>query len=313
MSRSIIASQLDAAANAALRAQLPEHQVLDLAPDQLPSDIPADVLIVRPLHLRNRALPRPEGWPWSLRWVQLASAGIDGYPQWLLEGLPVTSGKGCNAQQVSEFALALIFAAAKQLPQLWVKHSDWRLSALAPIAGQRLGIFGFGHIGQALAHKALALGMQVQALNRPGQAIAELPGVSRAETLAELFGNADHLVLAAPLTAATRGLIDAGVLAQAKPGLHLINIARGGLLDQQALLGALDEGRIGRASLDVSDPEPLPDGHPLYRHPQVYLSPHTAAISADGPQLLLQRFLDNFARYAQQAPLHNLVDAQRGY
>ena len=120
-------------------------------------------------------------------------------------------------------------------------------------------------------------------------------------------------MLAAPLTPATRGLIDRQVLGAARPGLHLINIARGGLLDQHALLEALDSGAIGRASLDVTDPEPLPAGHPLYRHPRVFLSPHNSAISEEGYPAFLDAFIANFHRYREQLPLANLVDTARGY
>ncbi|WNW10340.1 D-isomer specific 2-hydroxyacid dehydrogenase family protein [Pseudomonas sp. DTU_2021_1001937_2_SI_NGA_ILE_001] len=314
MSASLIASQLDAAANQWLRERLVDHQVLDLPLGQPNLDVPADVLILRPLNVRGQRVDEvPVGWPWGLRWVQLVSSGIDFYPDWVFHGPPVTSGRGANAEQVAEFALALIFAAAKQLPGLWVKDAAWQLSPLSPVRGRTLGILGFGSIGQSLAHKAVALGMQVLALSRPGQAIAEQPGVTRAETLQQLFAGSDHLVLAAPLTPATRGLIDRQVLSHARPGLHLINIARGGLLDQQALLEALDSGRIGRASLDVSEPEPLPDGHPLYHHPRVFLSPHTSAISTDGYPAFLEAFIDNFHRYREQAPLANLVDTRRGY
>ncbi|QXH53428.1 dihydrofolate reductase [Pseudomonas fakonensis] len=314
MSHSIIASQLDPQANQALRERLVDHEVVDIPFGQLNLEVPADVFILRPVNIRGQQVDiPPPGWPWNLKWVQLVSSGIDFYPDWVFQGPPVTSGKGANAEQVAEFALALVFAAAKQLPGLWVKDADWQLTPLAPVRGRILGILGFGSIGQSLARKAVALGMRVLALSRPGQPIAEIAGVERAEDLRQLFAGSDHLVLAAPLTPATRGLIDRQVLAHARPGLHLVNIARGGLLDQQALLEALDSGLLGRASLDVTDPEPLPVGHPLYQHPRVFLSPHTSAISADGYPALLDAFVANFHRYREQAPLANLVDTARGY
>ncbi|WDY55835.1 D-isomer specific 2-hydroxyacid dehydrogenase family protein [Pseudomonas sp. PSKL.D1] len=314
MSHSIIASQLDSQANQTLRDRLADHEVIDIAPGQLTLDVPADVFIVRPINVRGQRVDTPPpGWPWGLKWVQLVSSGIDFYPDWVFRGAPVTSGKGANAEYVAEFALALVFAAAKQLPGLWVNNADWRLTALAPVHGRTLGILGFGSIGQHLARKAVALGMRVLALSRPGQPIAEVPGVEQADDLSELFAGSHHLVLAAPLTPATRGLINRQVLAHARPGLHLINIARGGLLDQQALLEALDSGLVGRASLDVTDPEPLPAGHPLYHHPQVFLSPHTSAISEDGYPAFLDAFITNFHCYREQLPLANLVDTDRGY
>jgi phosphoglycerate dehydrogenase-like enzyme len=112
----------------------------------------------------------------------------------------------------------------------------------------------------------------------------EVPGVQAARDIHELFARADHLLLAAPATAQTYRVVDRAVLASAKPGLHLINVARGSLIDQDALREALDAGQIGLASLDVSDPEPLPENHWLYRHPRVRLSPHT---SANSPQVYL--------------------------
>lgn len=310
---SVIASQLDAHSNDFLRQHLPGHRVLDLSPEQFNAER-ADVVILRPVNVRGRRVDQPPlGWPWSLRWVQLVSSGIDFYPGWLFQGPPVTSGKGSNAEHVAEFALAAIFAAAKQLPNIWVKDDDWRFTALQPVHGRTLGILGLGSIGRSLAGKALALGMRVVALGRPGQPPSDLPQVQVAEDLHQLFAQADHLVIAAPLTAQTRGLIDRQVLASAKPGLHLINIARGGLLDQQALLQALEAGWVARATLDVTEPEPLPAGHPLYSDPRVFISPHTCAVSTEGIRAFAEDFLVNFNRYQQGLTLRNLVDPERGY
>ena len=310
---SVIASQLDPQANELLRQLLPGHRVLDLSPDQFNAER-ADVLIVRPVNVRGRRVDQPPpGWPWSLRWVQLVSSGIDFYPDWLFQGPPVTSGKGSNAEQVAEFALAAIFSAAKQLPNIWVKDDDWSFSPLQPVRGKTLGILGLGSIGRALAAKAHALGLRVIALGRPGQPLDASVPVEAVTDLQQLFGQSDHLVLAAPLTAQTRNLIDRDVLASARPGLHLVNIARGGLLDQQALLQALEAGWIGRATLDVTEPEPLPAGHPLYSDPRVFISPHTCAISTEGIRGFAEDFVENFQRYRQEQPLRNLVDHQRGY
>ncbi|MHA6195688.1 D-isomer specific 2-hydroxyacid dehydrogenase family protein [Pseudomonas wadenswilerensis] len=310
---SVIASQLDPEVNELLRQRLGGHRVIDLSPDQFNAER-ADVLIVRPINVRGRRVDEaPRGWPWSLRWVQLVSSGIDFYPDWLFQGPPVTSGKGSNAEQVAEFALAAIFSAAKRLPEIFVKDDDWSFSTLQPVRGKTLGILGLGSIGKSLAAKATALGLRVIALGRPGQPLEAGVPVEAVADLHQLFAESDHLVLAAPLTAQTRGLIGREVLASAKPGLHLINIARGGLLDQQALLWALDAGLIGRATLDVTEPEPLPAGHPLYSDPRVFISPHTCALSTEGFRGFAEDFLDNFQRYRQAQPLRNLVDHQRGY
>ena len=316
MSQTIV-SQLDAEANAYLRERLPQQRIVEIpfGPEGL-AQIPADAstLIVRPINVRGVELKdAPAGWPWSLQWVQLASSGIDFYPHWLFDVEQVASAKGANANHVAEFALAAIFSAAKQLPDIWVKNDDWHFTYLQPVKGATLGILGLGSIGQSLAHKAQALGMRVIALGRPGHAIAEIPGIEAARDIHHLFAEADHLVVVAPLTAETRHLLDRDVLGSAKPGLHLINLARGGLLDQNALLEALDSGSIGRATLDVTDPEPLPNDHPLYLHPRVRISPHTSALSTDGKRKFVDDFVANFQRFQAQAQLENLVDIGRGY
>ncbi|NWA68182.1 D-isomer specific 2-hydroxyacid dehydrogenase family protein [Pseudomonas reactans] len=310
MSQVIIASQLDEDFNEVIRERLakihPQAQVIGV-PVGVPSDLPpqANILLLRPINVRGYTAPDtpPPGWPYGAQWVHLVSSGIDFYPQWLFNGPPVTTSRGSAADNLAEFALAAIFAAAKHLPDIWVKDSQWNFTALRPLKGTTLGILGFGAIGERLAQKALALGIKVVAL-RQSQA-PFTAGVDAAKDIHDLFARADHLVVAAPLTESTRQLINRDVLGSAKPGLHLINIARGGLLDQEALLEALDNGRIGLASLDVTQPEPLPDGHPLYSHPRVRLSPHTSAISTNSKEEIAETFLANLERYVANAELYN--------
>ncbi|MDD1147298.1 D-isomer specific 2-hydroxyacid dehydrogenase family protein [Pseudomonas sp. TNT2022 ID357] len=309
-----IASQLDEGFNQQLRQSLPGVEVLSL-PRGLPSDLPGDiqVLLAAP-HADFRDAPEPPaGWPFGLCFVQLVTSGLDYFPRWLFQDLPVASARGSTAESIAEFALAAIFAAAKQLPQVWIERAEhWQQQPLASVAGSTLGLFGFGSIARELAPKAQALGMQVLALRRSAQPF-EVPGVQPVADLHQLFARADHLLLAVPLTEHTRRIIDADVLAAAKPGLHLINIARGALIDQPALLQALETGRIGLASLDVADPEPLPAGHAFYRHPRIRLSPHT---SANSPRVYLNiaRLLGrNLQRWGDGLPLENPVEIQRGY
>lgn len=309
-----IASQLDEGFNQQLRQSLPGVEVLSL-PRGLPNDLPGDiqVLLAAP-HADFRDAPEPPaGWPFGLCFVQLVTSGLDYFPRWLFQDLPVASARGSTAESIAEFALAAIFAAAKQLPQVWIERAEhWQQRPLASVAGSTLGLFGFGSIARELAPKAQALGMQVLALRRSAQPF-EVPGVEAVADLHELFARADHLLLAVPLTEQTRRIIDADVLAAAKPGLHLINIARGALIDQPALVQALDTGRIGLASLDVADPEPLPAGHAFYRHPRIRLSPHT---SANSPRVYLNiaRLLGrNLQRWSDGLPLENPVEIQRGY
>src|SRR5471032_2380869 len=173
MSQVILASQLDEDYNAVIRERLasihPEAQVIGV-PVGVPSDLPpqANILLLRPINVRGYTAPDtpPPGWPYRVQWVHLVSSGIDFYPQWLFNGPPVTTSRGSAAENLAEFALAAIFAAAKHLPAIWVHDSTWRFTPLTPIKGTTLGIFGFGAIGQSLATKALALGIKVIALRR---------------------------------------------------------------------------------------------------------------------------------------------------
>jgi phosphoglycerate dehydrogenase-like enzyme len=130
------------------------------------------------------------------------------------------------------------------------------------------------------------------------------------DDLDELLELSDHVVLAAPLTAATRGMLGAERFARFRPGAHLVNIARGGLVDHDALLAALTDGRVGRASLDVTEPEPLPADHPLRAHPGVFLSPH---VSWSGQTRFVEILLDNVGRWTAGEPLLNRVDLDQGY
>ena len=314
MTHVIIASQLDEDYNDVIRARLrtvhPEAQVIGV-PVGVPSDLPpqANILLLRPINVRGYTAPEtpPPGWPYGAQWVHLVSSGIDFYPQWLFNGPPVTTSRGSAADNLAEFALAAIFAASKHLPDIWVKDSQWNFTPLRPVKGTTLGILGFGAIGERLAQKAHALGIKVVALRQSPTPFG-IDGVEAARDIHDLFARADHLVLAAPLTEATRHIVDRDVLGSAKPGLHLINIARGGLVDQEALLEALDNGQIGLASLDVTEPEPLPDGHPLYTHPRVRLSPHTSAISTDSRNEIADTFLANLERYVLGVELVNLAN-----
>ena len=312
----VIASQLDDRLNNLVRQRVPDARIVEVAPgaiNALPDE--AEVLFVRPFRPLGVDLsaPPPTGWPFGVRWIQLASAGIDFYPDWLFAGPVVTSARGTAAEPIAEFALATIFAAAKHFPNAWIHQvEDWKWQPVTLLHGSTLGIFGFGAIGEALARKALALGLRVITVRRT-DADPGIAGVERVADIGELFALSDHVVLAAPATAATHHVVNAEVLARAKPGLHLVNVARGSLIDDAALLAALEQGQIALASLDVTEPEPLPAGHAFYSHPRVRLSPHTSAISPRIFESLADRFIQNLAAWRRGETLIDVVDASRGY
>jgi len=154
--------------------------------------------------------------------------------------------------------------------------------------------------------------MKVMAMRRTDAPFA-LPGIARAADLGELFERCDGVVLAAPATARTHHMVNADVLARARPRLHLINIGRGALIDQEALLAALERGALGRATLDVTDPEPLPAGHPLYTHPKVRISPHTSAISGYIQHAMVDKFARNLRHFEAGEAMEDVVDPDAEY
>lgn len=252
----------------------------------------------------------------GVRWIQLVGTGVDAFP---LDRVPdevqVTNVRGASAVAISEWVLAMMLAFEKRLPGSWLDTAPgvWsRDPRLGTLRGRTLGLVGLGGIGRATADRARPFGMRVLGVRRSA-AGSPHPDVELVGTLADLLPEADHLVLAAPLTGATRHLLDGESFALMKPGVHLVNIARGGLVDQDALRVALDDGTVACASLDAVDPEPLPAGHWLYDHPKVRLSPHISWSRPGAIADLLEAFVGNLRRYLAGQPLASPVDREAGY
>ncbi len=180
------------------------------------------------------------------------------------------------------------------------------------LAGSTVGIVGLGGIGTAVARRALAFDMHVRALRRTATP-SPIPEVEVVTTLAELVADAQHVVLAAPGTERTHRLLDADAFAAMRDGVHVVNIARGRLVDHDALRAALDAGKVARASLDTVDVEPLPAGHWLYDHPRVFLTPHSSWASSDLLGATVDIFCTNLRRYLDGQPLLHVVDRDEGY
>lgn len=251
----------------------------------------------------------------SLRWVHIANTGVDGFPlDAVPEGVLLTCNRGLSAGPISEWVLASMLSFEKRFPQTWLSEPPalWNLADLGTLEGGHLGLVGWGGIAQAVARRALPFGMEVRAFRRRTEP-SGVDGVEVVDSLEELAAWSDHLVVAAASTPQTRHLVDATVLAAAKPGLHLVNIARGALVDQDALRTALDEGVVARASLDVVEPEPLPAGHWLYEHPDVQVTAHVSWATPTAADAIIEPFLANLARYQAGEPLDGEVDRQAGY
>ncbi|KQM19002.1 NAD(P)-dependent oxidoreductase [Novosphingobium sp. Leaf2] len=315
----IIASQFDAAFNQEL-AQHPSRPVIVSAAPDAPwtAANDADVLLAAPTPAwLARPAPRPDVWPGRLQWVYCGSAGVDFYPEWLLDAPLVTCGRGVASDEIAEYVIAAIFAQAKGLDAATIHaRGDWRQRSLGQVSGTTIGIVGLGAIGSAVARRGIALGAHVIAVRRSGpetQLGAGLAGVELAGSMAELATRAHHIVLALPATAETRRLVDAGFLSRVRPDAHLINVARGSVVDHDALLLALDEDHLAFATLDVTDPEPLPEGHRLYTHPKVRLTPHIASNFQRVRHRLLAKVHDDLSRYTRGEQPSDVVDKVRGY
>jgi len=256
-----------------------------------------------------------------VRWVHTRSAGLDGllFPELVKSAAPLTNGTGVFGESLGEFALAGILFFAKDLRRMIRNQAAgrWEPFDVAEIARQTVGIVGYGDIGRAVASRARAMGMRVLAVKRhappAGAKDAYADRIYTPEHMREMIALSDYIVAAAPLTAETRGLIGEPEFAVMKEQAVVINLGRGPVIDEAAMVRALSEHLIRGAVLDVFDAEPLPEGHPFYRLDNVLLSPHTADHTADWLDRAMQFFLDNFARFHKGQPLQNLVDKKLGY
>jgi phosphoglycerate dehydrogenase-like enzyme len=244
----------------------------------------------------------------GVQWAQLLGTGLDGVPAEVRAVPTLTSPRGASAVAISEYVLATMGAFARGFPENWLgaPPERWFTQPARTLAGATLGLFGFGGIAQRVARLALAFEMSVVALRRQPDP-SPMAGVEMVHAVPELLAAADHLVLAAPSTELTRHVINPESVALLRPGVHLVNIARGSLVDQEALRRGLDDGIIARASLDVTEPEPLPAGHWLFDHPKVFLTPHAAWVGPPQFAVSTELFCDNLERFVAGEPLVGVV------
>jgi phosphoglycerate dehydrogenase-like enzyme len=260
-----------------------------------------------------------------LRWIQITAAGVGSLlvPELVESDVVVTNGRGLHAVGMAEHTLGILFAFARKLhlardaqqERRWAQEGLFAGSPpFTVVGGTTLGLVGYGAVGRAIAERATAVGVDVLVVRKhpdaeSGPARVQWPP----ERLPELLERSDWVVLAAPLTPETRGRIDRTALSRMRAHAVLINLGRGGLVDEEALIEALAAGRIGGAALDVFAEEPLPESSPLWSMPQVIVTPH---VSGFGPRYW-ERSIDlvrrNLRAYLAGAPLENLVDKRAGY
>lgn len=280
-------------------------------------------------------LPPPGSAP-QLRWVQGHYAGVDRWGRRpFTERIIWTTTSGIHAPQVSELALTMMLAFARKLRLILdcQQKAVWpaeRLALFTPyeLRESTVGVVGYGNIGRQIGALCRAFGMRVLAADRPEVLTTQpawlLPGLPapadalpdrlyEPNDLASLLEESDYVVLCVPYTAQTRGLIDAEALACMRPNAVLINVARGGVIDEAALIDALKTERIRGAALDVFSEEPLPPTSPFWTLPNVIVSPHVAGFSPHYIARAMTFFAENLRRYLARGPLLNVVDKERGY
>jgi phosphoglycerate dehydrogenase-like enzyme len=248
----------------------------------------------------------------QIDWVQLPWAGIEPYIPLLGHDRTWTCAKGVYADPVAEHALALLLAGFRNL-HAYAKAETWTGQVGRNLIGASVTIFGGGGIAEALIELLAPFRCAVTVVRRSP---TPMPGVKRVlgpDDRIEALGGADAVVLALPLLPSTNGLIGPDELAAMEDHAWLVNVARGAHVQTDALVHALTTGSIGGAGLDVTDPEPLPDGHALWTLPNAIITPHTGNTKAMARPLLGARITDNVRRYAAGVPFVGLVDVEAGY
>jgi phosphoglycerate dehydrogenase-like enzyme len=315
-----------------IRAAAPGARIVTLSREGLTDEPVDDVEVLLRGWLSSDAFDRLVARAPRLTWVHSASAGVERAltPAARERGLVITNARGVFSRPIAEYVLMMILAVSRRLPGLLElqRERTWQPLEGVELRDVTVGIVGLGSIGRAVGALATAFGCRVVAVRRragEGSAATAVDEESRSfgevmldrvggpEQLPELLAESDFVVLAAPLTAETQNMIDAAALAGMKPGAWLINIARGALVDDRALLNALRDGQIGGAVLDAFRDEPLPPTSPFYDLPNVIVTPHTSWSSGRVLDRSVELFSDNLRRFASGEPLLNVVDPAAGY
>jgi phosphoglycerate dehydrogenase-like enzyme len=255
-----------------------------------------------------------------VRWVHVLSAGVEHIlsPEIIASPVPLTNGRGVFRRPLAEWAISAMLHFQYDHRRL-IRQQDagiWEAFDIDELHGTTIGIVGYGEIGRAVAERAKPFGCRIVALRRKPEDSAGDPLIDRAYAPAqinEMLVDCDFLVAAAPLTPETRGLIGPAQIALLKPSAVVMNIGRGPVIDEGALIVALESKKIRGAALDVFDIEPLPSGHAYYKLQNVLLSPHSADHTPGWRDSAFQFFLENFARFVKGEPLENVVDKHAGY
>jgi phosphoglycerate dehydrogenase-like enzyme len=320
-----------------IQAVAPGSRIVNLSTEGLADGPVDDVEVLLRGWLVAEAFDRLLAHAPHLAWVHSATSGVERAltPAALARDVLVTNARGVFSRPIAEHVLLMILAVSRHLPELLdlQRERTWQPLEGKELREQTIGIVGYGSLGRSVASLASAFGARVVAMRRrldapevrpaPGDPASDdgevfplEPRIDRLvgpDGLPSLLAESDIVVLAAPLTPETEGLIDETAIASMKRTAWLINVARGRLVDDRALIRALRENRIGGAALDTFRDEPLPPSSPYWELPNVILTPHTAWSSARVLDRSIALFCDNLVRYSRGEPLRNVVDPAAGY
>ncbi|HJZ64743.1 MAG TPA: D-2-hydroxyacid dehydrogenase [Candidatus Acidoferrum sp.] len=305
----------------ALRARWPEMRVVHLPNyDVLPPELP-DTDIFVGYSLRADQLIHAK----KLKWIHSTAAGVAQltYPELRESGILVTNPRGVFSVPMAEHTMGLLVAMARNFPDTvrfqdkstWGQQQLWdKPQQLTELNGKVLLIVGYGSIGEELAKRAQVFGMRVWGVTRSGAGDNSfLEKILPARDLDEALAEADYVVIAAPETAETKHLISAKKIARMKRDARLINVGRGSLLDESALIAALESGHLAGAALDVASQEPLPENSPLWQAPNLFITPHTSAVSDRLWQRETALLVELLELWFSGREMKNVVDLARGY
>ncbi|MEU8414805.1 D-2-hydroxyacid dehydrogenase [Amycolatopsis japonica] len=253
-----------------------------------------------------------------LRWLHIASAGVDPvlFPGLQESDVVLTNSRGVFDGAIAEYVLGVVLAFAKDFARSWdlQKRRQWKHRESERISGRQVLVVGTGPIGRSIARMLRAAGMSVAGVGRrPREGDPDFGDVYASSELSRHLPGADYVVAVAPLTEQTKGMFDAEAFAAMKPGSRFVNVGRGELVVTSDLIGALRDGSLAGAALDVFDTEPLPAESPLWTMENVLISPHMSGDFVGWRNTLVEVFADNFRRWRAGEPLRNVVDKQLGY
>lgn len=297
----------------------PLHLFCSRDPDEILADLPGTHIL-----LTYRLTPEQFSTGSKLEWIHFGAAGIEHsiFPELLNSNVLITTGKGMHGDVMAEWALMAVIALAVGLPHCVdaTRRREWIGRDLRPlhhsIVGKHLLVLGLGNVGLPAAQIAARVGMRVTGVKRtaPDGPLPEgIHSIHTPEALDRLLGETDYLLLALPDTSATRGIIGEERLRSLPPGAGIINMARGSLLDEEALCRILDEGHLRGAVLDCFQTEPLPPSSPLWEHPRVLMTPHIAGNFDEYTSKTIELFCDNLKRFLTGQDLLYPYDPEAGY